>query len=400
MFVALFAVDTENEQKVFRSTKSLSQSKISFYLTEFLTQVKDGEGIIERETYDYAYTSNNGMFYGAQIEKGCFLSEAFLILKNIKDNANRKDIFDILLHIDNILYNGQQIIDNVSVIKKMESQDEKIYNLIMDSKRIEMMEKAKEYEKQTLNKQLMEQYKQNGIGEQKAAVKKPAKKIEKSAEPILLILKEKLNVRIDKENFIKENSISGELSMVISEAKYRNIQIKMKNFPPACKFSPYLEKSALKRSILKFDKERQLNKNIPLLKWAGKMKQLPITLDCWADEEEGKFCSTLTFNAGRKINNLKICINHADITDLEIDGKQMETDMSLFHSEMDEKQSVNHEVKYAGFDGNGIFPMCLSFEAETDSKMSLENILLEGEEVKSYEFRKILEIEKYEISVE
>ncbi|EED43302.1 hypothetical protein EBI_26000 [Enterocytozoon bieneusi H348] len=77
MFVSIFAIDFETKEKVFRSTRPLSQIRINNFINEFANETLLSEGIIEKETYDYVYTSYHIIYYVAQIDKFTFKLNAF-----------------------------------------------------------------------------------------------------------------------------------------------------------------------------------------------------------------------------------------------------------------------------------------------------------------------------------
>lgn len=400
MFVSMFAVDLNSQERVFRSTFELSHSKMNFYIGEFMREDLLTEGVIEKGTYNYVYTSNGSMYYVAQTDKFTFVVDAFKVVNYLR-NTSGSDMFDIIFFMDNILYEQEVLFDNVQVIMTMDSQDEKLHTLHQENKKIEMQRQAKEHKKQQLEEEMMNRYR-DAMVVTPTEIEKPQKKkvvIEKSEKPLLIILKEKVNIVIDKENFIKQNHISGEMSLVISDAKYKNATFKMKNLMKNCKYSPYLDKEALKNSTLKFEKERQVDKNIPLMKWSGKSKELPISFEIWADEDNVKFISTLTFTASRNLKNLKISIPTENARDFEVEGEHDmdQSNLILFSEELKKGESETFELKYISEDVNGIFPIKVEFSDALECKVEIDEIINEGEKTDKYEFRKILEVDNFKI---
>lgn len=408
MFVSIFAIDFETKEKVFRSIRPLSQIRINNFINEFANETLLSEGIIEKETYDYVYTSYNTFYYIAQIDKFAFKLDAFRLLNYIKNYAGT-DIYDVLFYIDNLIYDNIVIFDNIPLITSMESQDEKIHMLLLKSQQLEMERKAKEYKKKMAEEEMMARYREailathgTPVTQESTYVPDKEKKkavIEKSDMPILVILKEKINIQIDKENFVRTNQVIGEMSIVIFDEKYKNIRIKMKNLTSNCKYSPYLDKDALSKSIFKFENEKQLNKNIPLLKWSGKIKELPIIFEYWIDEDNGCFSGVITFSAKRNIQDLRITIPTHNVSNFETECHKdiVDNSINLFVGNIHVNDSKTIEIKYVAENLKAIFPLSLSFTCDLETHISIEGMYLEENEICDYEFRKLMEVEMYDI---
>ncbi|ORD94231.1 hypothetical protein ECANGB1_1007 [Enterospora canceri] len=379
---------------------------MNYFVTEFTNEELAQEGVIEKETYRYVYTTNGTVYYVAQTDLSTFLLDAHKVVKYIRNCAGT-DMYEVLYYADNILCGDSIVFDNVQTVNTLESQDERIHEMMVAGQRAEMQQRAKEHQKKMLEDEMMNRYRETvGMAQEtrNEPISKPVKKkvVYKSEKPLLLILKEKLNVEMDKENYVKVNQVSGEMVMVIYDAGYKAAKIKMGNLNKACKFSPYLDKNALTKSTFKFEKERQIEKSIPLLKWSGKLKEMPIGFEYWVDEENGKYCYTLTFKATRKIRNLRVGICVREIGDLEIDGEYEEGDgmVYLVSDKVEAGGNETFEVKYSGLDVNGLFPLELEFVGGLETKMSVESVLLGEEETSEFEFRRVLEIDKYTIEGE
>ena len=408
MFVSIFAIDFETKEKVFRSTRPLSQIRINNFINEFANETLLSEGIIEKETYDYVYTSYNIFYYVAQIDKFTFKLDAFRLLNYIKSYAGT-DIYDVLFYIDNLVYDNVVVFDNIPLITSMESQDEKIHMLLLKSQQLEMERKAKEYKKKIAEEEMMARYREailttHGTSVTQESINAPNKEkkktiIEKSSMPVLIILKEKVNIQMDKENFVRTNQVIGEMSIVIFDVKYKNIRIKMKNLTNNCKYSPYLDKDALSKSIFKFENEKQLNKNIHLFKWSGKIKELPITFEYWIDEDNGCFSGVITFSAKRNIQDLRVSIPTHGMSNFETENHRdiVDNNIILLVGNINANESKTIEIKYIAADLKAIFPLSLSFVSDLETQLSIERIYLEENEINDYEFRKLMEVEMYDI---
>lgn len=398
MIIGAFVVDLHSDRKLYRSSLPMSSSKMNYYLTEFNSLVNDSDGIIERETYNYAHISNNLQRIGIQITKNHSIGQANSLLKFIEQNSTG-DIFDMLFTIDNILFGGINVNLDLQSIKEMDSQEEKIFKMMLENKKLEMAQREKE-SKLRMIKQQMEPdtpVKQQVIPETKV------KRIEKSSEPVLLIIKEKIKIQINKDNKIVSNSLSGEIDLVIYDQKYRQIQIKMKNLIPSLKYSPYLDKNALKKQTLKFEKDRGLNKNIPVLKWTGACAEIPITFDFWCDEDDDKFVNIIEFKAHRNIKDLEFRFNNESISDVEIEGDFEENKDNIVWrcSNINKNETKTLEIRCNAFSKDSLFPIEVRLASDSlDTNLSVEKMYVEENEIEEYEVRKIFETDEFVVKSE
>lgn len=398
MIIGAFVVDLHSDRKLYRSSLPMSSSKMNYYLTEFNSLVSDSDGIIERETYNYSYISNNLQRIGIQVTKDYSIRQANTLLKYIEQNSTG-DIFDMLFTIDNILYGGISIKLDLQPIKEMDSQEEKIFKMMMENKKLEMAQREKESKIRAMKQQAEPTVpvKQEIVPEVKS------KKIEKSSEPVLLIIKERVKIQINKENQVISNNLSGEIDLVIYDQKYRQVQMKMKNLTPSLKYSPYLDKNALKKQILKFDKDRGLNKNIPVLKWTGVCADLPVTFDFWCDEDEDKFVNIIEFKAHRNIKDLEFKFNNESISEIEIDGDFEDNKDGLVWrcSNIGKNETKTLEIKCNAFSKDSLFPIEVRLASDSlDTNISVEKMFVEENEIKEYEVRKMFEIDEFTIKIE
>lgn len=391
MIISVFMWDTHSNKKVFRSSRPMPSSKMNYFITEFMSLDTSADGVIEKEFYNYVYTSNNVQKFAMQISKDHSIKSATSVLKFIEQNST-EDVFDVLVTIDNTLFDGEGIKMDLHPIKAMDSQEEKIYNMMLENKKLEMIQREKEQRKVLLTEQVMP--------ETKPVAEHKPKKIEKSSRPVLVVIREKIKMEIDKENYIKESTISGEMNLIISDPKYRQVQIKVKNLGAGLKYSPYLDKSALKKQVLRFEKDRGLNKSIPLLKWTGKNASAPMTFEFWNDEDGEKYVNILGFTATKDLKNLEFRFNGENVTDIEVDGEhEVEEDGIVWRvGNVKKGESRTLEIKCCSFDKNALFPIYSTFVSEVvDSPISIERVFVGEEDVTDYEFRKIVDVEEFKI---
>lgn len=395
MIISVFATHLETNQNVFRSSDNLSSSKINYYITEFLGSDLSDQGIIHKDTYNYIYMTNSNFRIVIQASKDSLYSDCHSLLKQIDQNSEN-DMFDMLFTIDNVLTGSDGLKMDLQQIKSMNSQDEKIFNMMMENKMMETRKREKDYQRKTEIKDQDETVPKN-IPPVKVAEIKP-KKVEKSNKPVLIIIKEKLKLEIDKENYIKENLINGEISMVIYDPEYKQVQLKMSNLKGSIKFSPYLEKEALKKNILRFEKDRGINKSIPLLKWTGKGNNTPLGLEFWNDEEDGKYLNVFEFKAKKDLDDLEIRFNKKNITEVEVDQNILEENNFITYKigNLKKDESAAIEIKWYGGDNKSLFPIEASFRGQSiDSSIDVTDVILEEKSIKEYEVRKSFETESF-----
>lgn len=377
----------------------MTSAQMNYYLTEFSSLSIDGEGICEKDTYNFVYVATNTFKFGMQVTKDHSIKNAFSTLKFIVQNTS-DDLYDALVVIDNTLYGGLPLQLELQPILELDSQEEKIFKMMMENKRLEMAQREKEYKMRNLHNISQPEIKEIKIVPVQEV--KP-KKLEMSNKPILLIIKEKLKIIVDKENVVKENVVSGEVIMVITDSKYKHVEIKMKNLKSTYKFSPYLDKNALKKSILRFDRDRGLHKSIPVLKWSAERKTLPFDFEFWNDEEDGKFVNIVDIKPLISAKNLEIKFNKENVTDIEMEMEHELDEDSILCRVGNVKKDENKtlEIKCCAFDKDCLFPINLSFiSSAVESLIDVEKMFVEQEDVTEFEVRKIVEIEHFEIVAE
>lgn len=394
MISGVFALDLTTGKRVFRSEKSMPLSRMNHYLVEFASKYTGGKGTIEWDAYNYVYHTSDDMCFVAIATKGEPLRRVEEALEHIARNSTT-DLFDVLVAIDSMLICGILIKADIPSIKSMESQDEKIYNAMMENKNLEKRKREKERMKALQSEQAgMPPKPQNVI-----PIRKP-QRVEKSSQPILFVIKEKLRIVIDKEGYLKENTLSGEMSMVISDEAYRDVQVKMKNLRGDVKYSPYLDKAGIKQGIFRFTKERGINKNIPLLKWAGKTKEVPFSINYWNDEDDGRQVHVLEIKARLACQNIHVEFSKEDMTDIELSDKLVERERCIEWNigSLKKDESVSCEVKALSFDSEGIFPANMKLSRDrVETPIAVEYVMQSSNKISNYEVRQVVETEYLKI---
>lgn len=436
MIIGLCAINIETNKKVYRATNELSIAKMNSYISEFVNNAgscKDGcADVMEMDSYAYVYFKHSPILYFAQVSLDEPYNNIIDILKFISSVENTGcsvDLYDILVTFDNAINGGEFESGEMARIKAMDSQEEKIYNIMQENKLKEMRRREKEYIKNkniSINSNINANNNMNsnnisnnnnmtrasaGISnttksaDTSSKLQKNKSIIEKSEKAILIIIKEKIKITMDYENNIIENMLSGEINMSINNAQFQSAVLKMKNMKntPNIKFSPYLDKIALKRNIVKFEKEKGINKMIPLMKWSAKMTGLPINIDYWDDEEDGKYISMFEIKAKVDLKDLEIIFNKDDIDNIEVDDNKKDFIISASNitwniGQLDNNTAKSTEITFTGYDSKSLFPIMVSFKSSAiESNIDIEEITVSGEKTDNYEIRKIVEVESFKI---
>lgn len=398
MIISILVVELHSQKRLFRSSAAMTSAQMNYYLTEFSSLSIEGEGVYEKDTFNFVYSTTNTRKFGLQVTKDHSIKNAFSTLKFIIQSSG-DDLFDALVVIDNVLYGGLAMQLELQPILELDSQEEKIYKMMMENKRLEMAQREKENK---MRPPVIVQPNDDSKSVKQVHAPKP-KVSEVSTKPILLIIREKLKLIVNRENHIKENSTNGEVVMVITDSKYKNVEIKMKNLKSSFKFSPYLDKTALKKSILRFDRDRGLNKSIPLLKWTSDKQGLPITFEFWNDEEDGKYVNIVDIKSLVNVKNLEIKFNRENVSEIEVNEDHTLEDNAIVWNvgNLRKDDSKNVEIKCSAYDKDCLFPISVSFVSNTvDSSLDVEKMTVYQEDITEFEVRKIVEIEHYEVVAE
>ncbi len=412
MIISIGVID--GTKKAFRFARPIDRCDGIGYITEFEMLELDNEGVIEKDTYDLYYKRAGETRFFLQASKDAIHSECKDALGYLVDESE-KEVFDVLFTIDNILHRSIILRIDVGEAKRLESQDEKIHEIMLEKKKNEMVKREKEYMKET-RESLAKMKISNNMSEEminnipdandiKINNRKLRTKIEPiSNEPILVVIREKLNITIDRENTVKENLISGELGIVINKNEYTKMEMKLKNMKALQRFSPHLNKKSLERKIIQFANERKSSRNvIPLAKWSAERKNIPIILDVWIDEEDGMTVVIMSLRANTLLENTEVIFNKAGLIDIECsDFVNIENDfISWKVGRLGLHEEKSCEIKFAGGDENNLFPASVKFTSPfVESLLEVEEIMLSGKNILEYEVKKITEVENFKIVYE
>ncbi|KAK6089744.1 hypothetical protein P3W45_001246 [Vairimorpha bombi] len=407
MIIGAFITNIRTNQITSRLNDPLSITKIEHLLLDFLNSVSKKEGILEKSLYKYIYTFSNDNYY-VLITSLLFKEIKGKKLLNFLVSNSTHDPVDQLVTIDNILYGDNILYPNLSLIKNMESQEEKIYKMMMKNKETEMKKKQKDlkYTKPLIKESSgIKVESVTNIPSQEKKITEKRKRFETSQNGVFVLLKERLRCEIDIENNLKTLEINGEMNINIKNEKYKNIEIKLSGDILKCKFSPKLDKGSSVNGLIRSNKDFSLNKNIALMKWKDtELRNLPISFTFWPSEVKlGTYQISLEFVADEDLEDLVINIPKKNMLDVLVEGAK-ETgniiEWSIGTVKKGESDTLDFQCKCN--DVNDIFPIEVFFTAdEIYLDVQVGEVRVDGGKVKEdCEIKKILEVENFKINYE
>lgn len=417
MIVGLFVANTQTNEITFRMSRNISTSKTEFIISDFMSTVNKDEGEIIRSLYKYTYNLVNATFYVAITSINYNKNKARMILDTIEKNSNT-DIFDILVTIDNILYDQTLFTPNLSLIKSMDSQEEKLHDLIVKNKSKEVVQKQKEMERKKvseIDKQLAKvkalemEVRNESIQQLKKVtkmvadpVKEKRQELDISSEAVFIVLKEKLKITVDKENEVKNTEINGDLSVTINEEEYKNVEIRLKNTTKNMKFSPNLNKAMSSKGIIKSDKGFPIGRGLALVKWKSTEKYTPpIAFTYWPSEISlNTYQIIFEYTTEKPLKNLSIFIPKESISNTAIPSTATETDSHIEWNVGDVEEGASDTLEFTCTctDPSEIFPIDVYFTLNyVSTNLGIDKVLLNDEEVAEIEIKKVFEVDKFTI---
>ncbi|KAF7684573.1 putative coatomer subunit delta [Astathelohania contejeani] len=415
---------TNNTETIFRSTKPLPQPSIDFFLTEFNNFKKSNSGSTVSDNLKYIYT-NNPPTWAVLLTTPDFPTYRGIELMQCITSANISNIEDKIAAIDECINSDTFLLPTAGamrIIIEMESQEEKIHDMIMKNKEMEAIQKQKQVrmakEATELDRQLervrhleleMRSESIQQIQELKNA--KPKKRVRTLAKqtragkncaikPVNIYIKEKLRMTMDKENNVGGSEVEGEICVLIKEEEYKEIEFKLMS-ECKLKFSPNLDKSKCKENIIHATKGFPINKNVTVAKWKNSCEMdPPISITFWPSElEDEKYQITLEYTVELpEINGLSIFIPKEKLKNILIeegDAVIGETYIEwVCNSELKKGCSDTIEFTCSCFDASALFPIDVFF---TSSGINSEIKVVNMKGCENYQVEKIFEVDKFTV---
>ncbi|KAH9410972.1 hypothetical protein HK407_09g13860 [Ordospora pajunii] len=415
MIVGMFATDMQTKEVVCRMACRMAVSKIEHFILDFVSSGDMKGSVVAKGFYKYVYSVVDSVWYVVVVSMGYSEMKAYALLDILQKNGG-KDMFDVLVAMDNILY-GQVVFDtNLSLVKGMDSQEEKIHDMMMHNKRKEVMQKHKEFQRKPVSeidrelervRNLEIEMRNESIQQLKSMskmssdpVKERRKELVTSTDPVLIVLKEKLRMEIDKENNVKSREVQGDMTLMIKDEKYKDIEIVLRNHAKGMKFSPNIDKSVTVSGVIKCEKGFPVDKNVALVKWkSSDVEETPITFTFWPCETSlNVYQIMLEYTAEMSVENLRVFFPKARISNVVLNGDAREEEMHIEWEigTVEKGGSDSLEFSCTCTDPSAVFPLDVYFTADfVSTKLSVDRVMMDGEEVDEIDVKKIFEVDKF-----
>lgn len=385
--------------------------KIEYFLLDFMNSTTRKSGVVPRDFYKYIYLFNEDNYY--VLITSIFYNEpkAFRVLEYIIS----QDPVDVLVAIDNVIFGETVIFPNLSLIKAMDSQEEKIHNMMMKNKELEVRRRQKEmkYKRGSGSSSVGSNLVKGSsnvvntpstnptsttINPTPSVTKK--KHFETSGSPVFICLKERLRCSLDYENNLKSVEVLGEMTLNIKDESLKGLEIHLEGDYKDCKFSPKLSKDSSTLGVIRSDKPFSLNKNIALLKWKDlNLKRLPIEFTFWPSEVKlNTYQISLEFTTDRPLENLNITIPKGKLRDIQSEdlkdkGNVLEWNV---HS-----SSTSLEFQCRCEDPTDIFPIEVYFTSNVSYRdIEVGEVLCDGKPLDCVDVKRVLEVDSFTLESE
>lgn len=417
MIIGLFVANSLTGQTVSRMTRAMAVSKIEHFILDFTSSGVSASGVLPKGFYKYVYSVADSTYYVVIASMGYNNARAQGILDLLQKNTDG-DMVDALVTMDNILYGQTTFDSNITLIKNMDSQEEKIHELMMKNKSKELIQKQKELQRRPIGdidrelervRNLEIEMRNENIQQLKSIVKtggNPAKEkrreLETSMSSVFILFKERLRIVIDKENNIKSGEVQGDMSITIKEEEYKDIEIKLGSVEKDMKFSPNLDKSVSNEGILRCEKGFPIKKNVALVKWRGSdIREPPITFTFWPSETSlNVYQIMFEYTAECNMKDLNVFFSKANISNIKINGTAKERDSHIEWSIGDVEKGTSDTLEFSCTctDPSEIFPLEIYFTSDfVLTRLFVEKVTRCGEEVDELEIKKVFEVDKFTV---
>lgn len=416
MIIGLFMANNQTNEMISRMTLPLAISRTEHFLLDFSNSVASTSGCIDKGLYKYVYNLVDSVYYVVITSPQHSRMRAQWVLDELQKNSNG-DPIDALIAMDNLLYGQTLFSPNMDLIKSMDSQEEKIHELMMRSRTKEVVQKQKELQRRPVIdidrelekvRNLEMEIRNESIQQLRSIakivtnpVKERRRKFETSASPVFILFKERLKMTIDKENNIKSGEVQGDMSLMIKEDEYKNLEITLANCGKDAKFSPNLDKQASGRGVLRSERGFPVGKNVALVKWRDtEIKAPPITFTFWPSETSlNTYQIMLEYTAEHNLENLGIFFPKTHLSDIVVSGAASEGDSHIEWNVGDVEKGASDTLEFSCTcsDPSEIFPLDVYFASDfVFTGLSVSKVVLE-EEIKDVEIKTVFEVDKFTV---
>lgn len=416
MIIGLFVANNQTNETVSRMASALPVSKTEHFLLDFISSAAASAGTIRKEFYKYVYSVVDSVYYVAIVSPQHSEMKAQWIVDALQRNTSG-DPVDALITMDNILYGQTLFRPNVPLIKSMDSQEEKIHELMVKNRTKEVIQKQKELERRPVTdidrelervRNLEMEMRNESIQQLRSMakvvsnpVKERRKRFETSASPVFVVIKEKLKMVVDKENNVKSSEVQGDMALMINDEEYRGIEITLANCTGDVKFNPSLDKAACSNGILRSEKGFPVGKNNALVKWRNtEARASPITFTFWPSETSlNTYQMMVEYTAERNLENLNIFFPKTRISNVVLSGSAREEESHVEWSIGDVEAGASDTLEFSCTcsDPSDIFPVDVYFTSDfVFSNLCIEKVVLE-DEIEDVEIKKVFEVDKFTV---
>lgn len=378
MIAGVLLYNDFTKETLFRSPLTLDDIMTQDIIHTFTTTEKELYGSFLKNLH-YVYTFKNGFYI-------CIVTtlQPYLVhdLINLYSSTFTDDFFENMAIIDDTICEETFFTlppEKVQEYQRMESQEEKLHEIVKKSKEKELKKKVCEIKKKVhpspidlqlervkeleleIRKPLLEE--KTPKKEIKEIFRENKRKLQIESE-VQILLKERIKVEVTKDNEIKQSEVEGDLSLNVANDDYKSVEIEIDS-PLELKFAPNLEKSLTKKNKLKSVKGFPPNKNISLVKWKrNKVDSLPLSFTFWpSDLEDGRYQILFEIIAEEDLKDVMFCFNKERMKDVFIETGTAEVKDYLEWSvgDISKGESGTLEFTCVCTSSSDIFPVNLFF---------------------------------------
>ncbi|EPR79168.1 Coatomer subunit delta subunit [Spraguea lophii 42_110] len=455
MIQSFFIYDTITHDIIYRTinkelkTKEMiiNEFKNNINVQSINTQLRDSNNIVISGS-NFTYISYNNKFYvlvSMVNDNNNYIIRILDTIFNIVQNIKLAEFYKIFYVVDEIISpnNMYYIPSNVQCLVGMDSNEEKIYDMMMKNKELERIEAFKDIKAKNKYKELEREYgrmdrtysgvmdrseeqvyqdnnrmnteysnimgysenkvyenKNNGAAIKPATMKKSLEKkmlkynfVNDENQNVILNVKERIKIITDKEGNIKDGKVEGNLNLIVNDKEYNKIEIEIEN-NDKYKINPNvktIEKDNI--LILQPKKDYPLHRSISLIKWERTLNESIIDFVIWLSEiEDNKYSLTFEYNSKRDLKELVFYFN----CDGEIDDNRLEKGDSFIQWKIKNNGKYIEREDSIEFITNtpNVYPIEVSFIC--DGILSDFNIKKVGD-IGEWKEERVMEVEKFNI---
>ncbi len=397
MIAGVLVYNESTRETLFRSPHDYDREVVASLVQTFMRTQKSAFGSFT-EHLNYVYTSRNNLFVCIITSFQPHVVQA--LLQTYYENMTASLIANLCL-IDDTVNAFTFFPLPCSIVDQylsMESQEEKLYDLVSKNKEAEMSQRLKEMRKKEFTDILDDHMEK--VRELEIEIKKPVEHVVKKdvkevfrekrrnmevESDVQVLVRERLKVVVDRDAVIKSCEVDGDLSIVVRREQFSNSTVKIRS-EGELKYSPNLDKELVKSGVLRGVKGFPVNKNLALVKWKkNKIDSLPVSFTFWPSEvENGRFQIMFEVSAEESLRDLIFCFNKEKIRDVTIEAGNAEVKDFLEWNvgTLEKNQNESLEFSCGCFSPSDLFPINLFFTGSfSNSPVSIEHITSDDAEV-------------------